>query len=205
MWDFLGKIVSGFLLLRDFFGYLIPGVVFAGLMLYSGQYVTAALTELPAKLAALVNWPMAIVFVIACYIAGHVLVAAGYTLSPVVGAVIEGVRRIFAGESKTKIDRDKKPVDHEAAFLYYEYLYPSLFIEIDRRDTIHMLRLGVAMALIAGPWLLAPCPRDVLVAAGLFMLYNSTSGQKHMAEMKSATLQAARMAEKGGSQPHNWT
>jgi hypothetical protein len=35
MWSFLGGLVKGFLLLRDFFGYVIPGAVLWAIVAYS--------------------------------------------------------------------------------------------------------------------------------------------------------------------------
>jgi len=37
MWSFLGSLIKGFLLLRDFFGYLIPGAALWGILAYSSS------------------------------------------------------------------------------------------------------------------------------------------------------------------------
>jgi len=202
MWNFLSSVVSGFLLLRDFFGYLIPGMFLTGLLLYAGPL---GMPDWYTLMAGPVNWVVVVGFVVASYIAGHVLAAVGYQVNNAVGCFSK---------------RDKKmSTAQKTLFLYYQYLYPSLFIEHDRRDTIHTLRLGVTMALITGPtialitgpWplLAMQSPRClifvILFAAGLFMIYNSADGQKNLDNIKWETLNAAKRMDKTKKvKPYDW-
>jgi len=189
MWKLLGSLVSSFLLLRDLFGYLIPGLVFAAMIVPSFGLVPWAHGAFPE----IDRWWWLVILLIACYVAGHVLVAIAFTAYGVVDKL-----------------RGRKPPDDDAELQFYRYLYPHLFIDADRRGTVLILRIGVPVALLAGPWRL-PLPAEigqlkyVIAAIGAFMLYNGYRGVLHVARHRAATIQAAQWAREHGLPPFKWT
>ncbi|HEY8699248.1 MAG TPA: hypothetical protein VIM02_16710 [Rhizomicrobium sp.] len=191
MWKFLGTLVSGFLLLRDFFGYLIPGLAFVALvspLLFTPDPVAATI--------AAPDWLPIIALVIAGYLAGHVLAALGYMLFRLI---------------------DGPPLNPTWEPLYYRYAFPQIFIELDRRDTIQILRIALAVGLVLGCGLnlavnayggVFGVPMWALwlggLAVGLVMLINAHNGQTHIRTFAAATVEAAKQAETKGRKPFSW-
>ncbi|MBV8535841.1 MAG: hypothetical protein JO128_09625 [Alphaproteobacteria bacterium] len=188
MWKLLGSLVSSFLLLRDLFGYLIPGLVFAAMIVPSFfDLATKAHDALPD----IDRWWWLVILLVACYVAGHILVALGF----MVYSVVDGLR-------------GRRPPGDEAELQYFRYLYPHLFIDADRRATVLIFRVGLPVALLAGPWWLPVAPielRYVIAAVGAFMLYNGYRGVVHVASHRAATIQAAQWARESGLPPFRWS
>jgi hypothetical protein len=139
MWSVLGSLISNFLLLRDLFGYAIPGAVFLGI---AGYFEVTDYSKLP--LASEPPWLKAIVAVTASYAVGHVLAAIGYAPNDIRKIVCKLVKRLCKTAAKDETDAEK---------LYYRYRYPSMFIEADRRETATILRMGLWVAFIFAAFL----------------------------------------------------
>lgn len=133
MWSLLGSLINNFLLLRDLFGYAIPGAVMLGI---AGYFGVIDYSKLP--LAGEAAWLKAIAAVTASYAVGHVLAAIGYAPYDVYYMIVKRFCRT-SGQDETESDP-----------LYYRYIYPSMFIEADRRQTLTILRIGLSVALILG-------------------------------------------------------
>jgi hypothetical protein len=187
MWQLLSSIVNGFLLLRDFFGYLLPGIAL-------GIIVLGVPADLSTIFVINPEWLSIILQITVCYLAGQILVALGYfTLD-----LIESLAT-------------KKPLSFHAPkpdpdlFLYH-YLYPGLFVEKDRQETIHILRIGLAVALVLGcgfRLVTGPHNSSMIIAewaaglaAGLFMVRNTYIGQDHQKKLAQASIEAAKEAAK---------
>ena len=208
MWQLLGSVVSGFLLLRDLFGYLIPGAVFLFFLQVNPVPLTKNVFGTDDK------WIVGLVVIIACYVAGHVLAAIGYTIYDIADFLKKIACKIIAGddhskklsakEEKEARDKAKKEaIQRDANILFHRYLYPALFNERDRRATINILRIGLAVALLAAAtiasWIGSPFPHWIFIAAGLiglFMLWNGYTGGKHVGGYGEATILAGQMAVK---------
>jgi hypothetical protein len=186
MWKLLGSLVSSFLLLRDLFGYLIPGLVFAAMIVPSFGLVPWAHSAFPE----IDRWWGLVILLIGCYVAGHILVAVAFT---VYGFVDQW--------------RGRKPPDHDAELLYYRYLYPQLCIEADRRSIVLIFRVGLPVALLAGPWWLpvGSAIKALIGVVGAFLLYNGYGGIKDVARFRGATIEAAQRAEKNGLPQFKWS
>jgi hypothetical protein len=204
MWQLLGSVISSFLLLRDFFGYLIPGAVFVFLIQRDlTDYATGAFGSKYA-------WLGTAVVVVACYVAGNVLVALGYAIYTPVNFIAKRVckePKAAAVEEKTCAERSKaakdKRIAEAADLLFHRYLYPALFNERDRRATINILRIGLAMALLVGGAIAVAIGSPVvsnwivkigIFASGIFMLWNGYTGMNHVFEYGEATISAGKMA-----------
>jgi hypothetical protein len=161
MWSLLGSLISSFLLLRDLFGYAIPGAALLGI---TGYLEVPDYSKLP-----FVNepvWLQAVIGTTASYVVGHVLAAIGY-LPFDIKIWIDRWR--FGAAQRT--ERNQKVVDQ----LYKRYLYPSMFIEADRRETLTILRICLSVALIATAFLphLPSSLELPTLLLGLFMFLNA--------------------------------
>jgi hypothetical protein len=191
MWTFLGSLVKGFLLLRDFFGYVIPGAVLWAIVAYSSG--AEDLSHLP--LAAESIWVRAVIAVTASYVAGHVLAALGYTLYDAFAWVLHQVER----------PRQPRPATTETNTIYYRYLYPSMFIEADRRETLTILRVALAVALLIGACFLhSPLGQGGALAGGLFMLWNGYASRANALSCRNSTIDAARLAKANNVPIFHW-
>jgi hypothetical protein len=179
MWSFLGSIVNGFLLLRDFFGYVIPGAVL--LAIVGWFYVDPS--QLPMSGESI--WGRTIAVITASYTVGHVLAAIGYSL--------------YNGFDKLKNENGggtEAASATDADVVYFRYLYPSMFIESDRRETLTILRVGLSVALLIGGCFIPIQPlRTTLVVTGLFMFCNAYFSRQQAGNYRDATIAAARAAE----------
>lgn len=198
MWSLLGNLVRSFLLLRDLFGYLIPGLVFVAsaiFYIFPDRFANKSPLVI-AKLAsdAVTNWPILIVLVIGAYIAGHCLVAIGYMLYKLVGLI---VRRAYPAWAQ---EQDKKTEAAAAAskeLPFYRFAYPDLFIERDRRDTINILRIGLAVVLVMDGFVWPSPYRWMVLPVGLLMLWNGWTGGRHVeSQMIDAIAAGKALTEK---------
>lgn len=167
MWSLLSSLISTFLLLRDLFGYAIPGAV---LLAISDRYEHPDLSKVP-----LINdsiWIKLVVAVTAAYVVGHVLAAIGYSFYQAVDSFRGWWKGLNEEERK---EAEAKQVESKISALYFRYLYPSMFIEADRRETLTILRVALSVALLISAALPVDVPmtrRAILAAVGLFMLWN---------------------------------
>ena len=181
MWQLLGNLVSGFLLLRDVFGYVIPGAVFLAIVAHThGGSSHPPVSDTP--------WFVFLILLLASYVIGQILVTIGYTFYGGVGWIRRGMRRATT---------DNARADEQYTNLqYYRYLYPAMFNERDRRDTVNILRIGLAVAFVVGAWLLPAMPLVItMLVVGVLMLYNGHTGLMHVVEFGDATIAAGRKAE----------
>jgi hypothetical protein len=200
MWRLLGTLVSGFLLLRDVFGYLLPGALFLGLASVYARHACPNewLWYLTKHDAVAPFWFFAILMLVLSYVTGQVLVAIGYTGA---GAVESLVRRIKKNEkAPTRVPSPEE--------LYLRYLYPAIFTEVDRRGTINILRIGVGVSLMAGSGFLYPESEFAFWCAllvGVFMMYNWRTGVSHVGDVAENTMEAAALAAQAGVPPFDWS
>ena len=195
MWSLLASLIKGFLLLRDFFGYVIPGAVL--LTIVARCVGGIDFSHLP--LVADSIWVTAALAITASYVAGHVLAAIGYSLYDGLDSALERLRR-------ARPPIPPAPSPSEGNVLYYRYLYPSMFIEADRRETLSIFRVGLAVALLAGGFL--PHSRVVeaaLIVVGLFMLWNGYVSRRRATTYRNATIDAARLAKANNIPFFHWS
>jgi hypothetical protein len=180
MWSVFGSIISGFVLLRDLFGYIIPGALLLGIFRWSG--VDTSILPISDNI-----WVRIAVVIAACYAISHVLAAIGYVLYDLYDRLM-----------------GRKAPSNTKDVVYYRYLYPSMFIEYDRRDTLTIMRVGLSMALIIGAWSLPARPFGFSLVLGLFMFWNAYLSRGKAAEYLDATLAAAKDAEQKPIPPFRW-
>jgi hypothetical protein len=192
MWSFLGSLVNGFLLLRDFFGYVIPGAVLWAIVAYSSG--AEDLSHLP--LADESIWVRAVIAITASYVVGHLLAAVGYSLYE------------WFDEAWHRIKHPKLPkplTTTETNTIYYRYLYPSMFIEADRRETLTILRVALAVALLIGAYFPhSQLGQGAALVAGAFMLWNGYKSRQTTASYCNSTIDAARLAKANNVPIFHW-
>jgi len=192
MWNLLESLIKGFLLLRDFFGYVIPGSVLVAIVAVCVGGID--FSHLP--LVADSIWVTAVLVITASYVIGHILAAVGYSFYAGLDLAWEKLK----GPTKPTA-----PTPSEGNVLYYRYLYPSMFIEADRRETLTILRVGLAVALLAGGWLPhSQIVQALAIAVGLFMLWNGYASRRSAAAFRNSTIDAARLAKANNIPIFHW-
>jgi hypothetical protein len=195
MWKLLGSLINGFLLLRDFFGYVIPGSVLLAIV----ARCVGGLDFSHLPLVADSIWVTAALAVTASYVIGQVLAAVGYSLYDGFDHALQRLRR-------ARTPAAPAPSPSEGNVLYYRYLYPSMFIEADRRETLTILRVGLSLAFLAGGFFPhSLVAQAVLIVAGLFMLWNGYTSRRRATAFRNATVDAARLAKANNIPFFHWS
>jgi hypothetical protein len=80
-----------------------------------------------------------------------------------------------------------------------------MFIEADRRETVTILRVGLAVALLAGACFLhSPLGQGGALAGGLFMLWNGYASRASAVSCRNSTIDAARLAKANNVPIFHW-
>jgi hypothetical protein len=205
--DLFAELIRSFVLLRDVFGYILPGVLFLLIGAQSGHLPDfSGKVKLPDAYSH--PWLFAISFLVISYILGHFIVATSYLYSNVKSLIDEKKRRTTerpfektAGEERKqhqeKIEKSNKDDQDAADFLRYHKDFPEIYIEHGRQSIMALLRRGLAAAFFLG--LLVFCNFNaalpwVMILAGVSMLVSCFSGYYHVGRLKKHTLQSAKDA-----------
>ena len=188
----LADLVRGFILLRDLFGYVLPGAFFLLIGAQSGHLSSFAdLSKIPG--AESHPWMAVFLLLLLSYVLGHFLVVTFYFIPDVIDLIKMVVRKWRRKEA------DANKAKHKSDYLRYHEEYPDIFIEYDRQSIIALLRQGLAASLLLGLlvfYRLYSHPLRVMAAAGVIMLINTYFGGRHIKELKKLTLKAAEDAAK---------
>ncbi len=218
-----------FLLLRDVFGYLLAGAVLV--LVTIGWSVSSQVNW---------NWPEAIklwpALIVASYIAGHLGAIIGYWLLPHppehVNREIGYARSteewlcsvpMTAAERRVHKRKEKKrePERKICKFgerLYLRRLYPQLYVEYDRQETLTLFRIAVGgnfllsalfvpiaataknPSISRGQWIAT----GARLVTGIVVLLNGKGARSHVEDvLDEATKMAARWAANDdGRSPH---
>ncbi len=189
MADIVKYLFKSFILLRDLVGYLIPGLAFLALLDPS----TAS-----DFVASNPSWLAVIAVLLLAYAAAQVLAGAGY-------ALLRKLRPIHEPET-LRAKRYKE-------FIYFSTAYPDIFIQSNREETVHMMRIGLSVALFfAGAFHLILFAVDVILGyetanvlsllfwiacliAGALLYWNCLEGDDYFRRIETAAIEAARMME----------
>jgi len=178
-------LVRNFLLLRDIFGYVLPGIVFLLLGTLSGRFL------IPDWLGILdlSFWEKLIVFLILALVSGHVLVSISY----IPGDLLK------LAQSAEKVH--KNPSELTALEIEGRARFPGLFVEYDRRTTQTLMTAGLAVAFLLTA-LMAAWPglrlRYLVIGAGLVMLFDMWTGRKQLRRAHGYVLDAIKDVKKHG-------
>lgn len=209
--DLLRDLVRSFILLRDLFGYVLPGAFF---LLIGAQLGTLSsfgnLSVIPG--AESHPWLLVFLLLLISYLVGIFLVAATYFPFDVV-TLIEIARekwkfsRLNDEEKKKhkKEDDEKlqKIAKEKASLFRYRKQFPDIFIEQDRQSILALLRRGLAASVILGPLVFryfSMHPLRILAVAAALMLFNAVSGYFHIQRLKDMTGRVAKATDDASAQ-----
>ena len=193
----LADLVRGFILLRDVFGYLLPGVLFLLIGAQSGHLSSFADVSRLSSMD-LPRWVVVLLLLVISYMIGHFLVATFYFIPDLIGLIKQAIRKL----KKKEPDAEKEKARSE--LLRYHKEYPDIFIELDRQSILALLRVGLAGSLLLGLLVfygLYPHPLRVMAAAGVLMLINTIFGGVHLKELRKASVKAAKDSAKDAGKP----
>lgn len=210
--DLLADLMRSFLLLRDVFGYLLPGAIFLLIGIQSGHFPSAerVYTALGGQSH---EWIAAILFLIVAYATGHVLAVIVYLPWDVAQLIEKGeARRKQKEKLKGKKESEEEKEEREdkereekkearAALLFYRKKFPDIFVELDRQSILALFRKVLAGSLFLAFLVFYGCLcfdgslRIALALAGLIMLFHTYTAA-HLEDLKEDTLRAAQKAEK---------
>lgn len=203
--DLLRDLVRGFILLRDLFGYILPGAFF---LLIGSQLGTLSSFWNLSVIPGVESHPWLVVFLLLLisYLVGIFLIAASYFPFDVV-TLIEIARekwkfsRLNEEERKKRKKEDEEKLQKiakkEARLFRYRKQFPDIFIEQDRQSILALLRRGLAASVILGLLVFRYSPRHplrVLAAAAALMLFNAVSGYFYIKRLKDMTGRVAEAA-----------
>jgi hypothetical protein len=203
----LREFLRSVLLLRDVFGYALPGglLVFLFVHAYGERLLSPIHGGMSPWLAAPVLLGVAIV-------SGQMAIALGYGLLSMFNVQLAWLKRRVL---KDAFDREGTLDTIELR--YYQTRYPEFFAEADHQANSTLLRTGIAAALLVGAgayvwklvWLslfvnvfagsrtLVAIRAGALGAAGLYMLANAYEGLKASRCERAAAVIASRHMHQG--------
>jgi len=186
--DVVNQLLNSFLLLRDIFGYALPGVVFLGIGVLSGRL---SLQRLHTVLVPYEPpwWVLVGLLVAVGYAVGHILVALAYLRIDAWKFVLD------------LIDSDQlkdHPTEVSAQDLYLRHFYTGLFSEKDRRETMAMLTFSLVAALLLGAvvfcWL-HPTLCELMVWSGIILFVETLTTMSHLKRVRKAGVDAGALIE----------
>jgi hypothetical protein len=196
-------------LLRDIFGYMLPGLVFFAIGVASGHFSMQATHDkmfplLPGQIG------LALLAGAGCYAMGHILIMLAYLPMDVIklgvgiGAAWCDWRGNANAEKKAEAEKRAEwlrselqsfPTEVTAESVKARRRHPDFFLVYERRETMAMAEAGLGMALLLGGvyfyflwsrWSF----RSALVTAGMLLLFDFATGILHLQRVRAALLLA---------------
>lgn len=192
-----------FLLIRDVFGYALPGAVFLTIGLISHRFSLIDVRNLLNPYQP-PGWAMFLMAVVACYAMGEILASVTYMPIALHKIVQWGfVRSHLYPPPKGEItDANVKkrvyllqdnPTEVTADLLAIRTRHPELFVESDRRETLMLLGGSMATALLSG-WLVfyvfAVKTSVVFAVAGFILVIQFCTAPSHLRRVRMAIREA---------------
>lgn len=217
---FLSELTKSFLILRDIFGYAIPGAVYFAIGLLSGNF---ALSDLQAHLQPYQNqipWWLALIAGIgACYVMGHLMSQIAYlplntwglpwgsktyTARGLMAWLLKSGWALLRGHKPAALTQSQKPPDDAPDLFNLREDHPVLLTEYDRQGVMTQLRGATGAAMLVGSAVFFGLPKylpkaySVWVLAtvgGAFLLVVFLfSALPHMDELADQTKDAGKTA-----------
>ncbi|HEY6348842.1 MAG TPA: hypothetical protein VI636_05470 [Candidatus Angelobacter sp.] len=195
------ELLKTFLILRDIFGYALPGGVFLGIGMFVGRIRMQAISGVISPFHV-PTWAAAILIVAGCYAVGHVLASAAYLLSDIGKAIVARKYRAELLDPPVTLDAGVQPrlrwlldnpTEVTADLLVLRSKQPEIFVDLDRRETMTLLSGALLVALTAGPiifcWLKLGLCATLLVGAAILVIDFATAFP-HLRRVKMATRKA---------------
>ncbi len=176
--DIVKSLMDTFQLLRDIFGYALPGLVFVAIGVASGRIQLQHIHDL-LKPYDPPMWVAAGLAISACYVIGHLLASIAYL--PI------DIHKWIKRHDQAWLD--KHPTEVCATDLKWRHFYPELFHDIDRRETMGLLGYSTLAAMISGYvvfyWWELPL-RYALLVISAFVFVDGLTLMQHLSRVRKA-------------------
>jgi hypothetical protein len=211
---FLNQLNKTFLLIRDLFGYALPGGVFlaTGIIFKRFSVIDVKNLFLPYQAPA---WAIFILVVAACYVVGDIMAAIAYF--PIAFRKWIQWRRYLKNYLYPLKDRPPEydnflkeiaerldwlmdnPTEVTGDLLAIRKRYPEFLDSLDRRETMLLMSLSNAAALLTGTVVFYwhPSAAVVLIIAGILLASHYLTGFSHLRRVRHAIREADKIAEAG--------
>ncbi len=183
----ISELQKSFNLLRDVFGYAMPGAVFLSIGLMSGRIKVRQVSELLAPLTV-PTWAIVALLIIVCYVVGQVLAAVAYTPSNILKALWAKKHPAWVKKQYTEVSPELLEVQRH---------YPGFLLTLDRRETIGIFIGSTMVALLGGTavfylhWFTLP---RALLLGGLILLVDFWTVFSHLGRVRTAIEAASKLA-----------
>jgi hypothetical protein len=194
--DIVKTLLDTFQLLRDIFGYALPGMVFAGIGVASGRIQLQQIHDLFKPYDPPI-WLLTGLGIAACYVIGHLLACISYLRID--------IWKLY--HRRDKVLLQNHPTEVNPDDLYWRHFYPELFHDLDRRETMALLMYSTLAAMVLG-WLFF-CVLHLkfggtIILLSAFVFADTLTTMAHLRRTREATHEAgARIkATEAHSHPH---
>jgi len=191
---FLSELNKNFLILRDVFGYALPGAVFLTIGVLCRRFSLRDVQWLldPYQLPA---WLALVVGVGACYAIGHVMAGIAYLICNTWGSPRKKIEISASPAVETS-----GPSQVPASLIDIRGRHPELLTELERQSTMTQLRGSTGVAMVLGYLLFyrfsTPPLGWMLGLAGLFLLIVFWfSAIPNVVDLTSRTIKAGTLAD----------
>jgi hypothetical protein len=192
------QINQTFNLVRDVFGYALPGGVFLAVGLISKRFTLAQVQSLLSPYHHLPAWVAFVAVIAACYPIGTVMAAAAYmpfmlskTAVWLWAAVHEPPAR--GVQAALTLWLTSHPTEVTPRILLIRAHHPKLLDTLDRRETLALLAGSLTTALLGG-WYVFCCAQwsfaKIIFWAGIIALIQFLTGLGHLRRVAKATYEA---------------
>jgi len=188
--DIVKSLMDTFQLLRDIFGYALPGLVFVGIGIASGRIQLQRVHDL-MKPYDPPMWMLAGLAIAACYIIGHLLASIAYL--PI------DIHKLYHAWRKDQTWLDNHPTEICADDLKWRHFYPELLHDLDRRETMGLLMYSTLAAMVLGwtvfYWLALPL-RTTIILISIFVFVDGLTLMPHLSRVRTAIHKAGPEIQK---------
>jgi hypothetical protein len=193
---FFAELVKSFLLLRDVFGYALPGGVFLSIGLIYGRISLRQLDALlnPYKPPA---WVGLILVLAACYVSGQIMAAIAY--------IFFDLWKLLVAKGWKKEPANwltDHPTEVTGDLLELQKRYPEFFVDLSRRETITLFEGATLVALLAGTIVFRYTnfhASTIFFVGGLLLLVEFSTAIPHLRRVRTAVRDAAKLAEQNAA------
>ncbi len=196
----VNELIKTFLIIRDVFGYALPGAAFLGIGLFSDKIQASAIASRVGSFPVPV-WLGAIILLGVCYLVGLILASAAYLFSDVAKWVIWMLYRAeLANEGHNGLHSASRwfrenPTEVSNDLLALRENHPKLLATLDRRET-GMLSIGSLCVALLGGFVVFHCPGldlwTALLIGGILLLIDFITAFSRLRRLRTETLLAGK-------------
>ena len=184
---FLAELTKSFLILRDIFGYALPGTVFLLVGVLAKKLPLFALRGL-LETYKFPIWLAVAAGIAVCYTIGHVMAAVAYI-----------PYNTWRRKNRERTDKEWEMIAKSAAMIDIRGRHPELLTEFERQNIMTQLRGSTGTAMIFAYlafYRSADAPGLVVLVAGVFLLFAFWfSANPHMSDLMLSTIKAGELTD----------